>query len=135
MSDDGLLMYLLPFLSMISFIFITSSMTIQYNTIESKYKSILMSDDAWFTYVSVTFFMISFIFITSATIKYNTIGSKYESSLMIFIFITSPVTIQYIGSKYEPIMMVYICICYIFFYDFIYFLNFICDYSMQHNSM
>ena len=35
--DNGLYMYMLPFLSMISFIFITSSVTIQYNSIVGKY--------------------------------------------------------------------------------------------------
>ena len=35
--DNGLHMYMLPFLSMISFIFITSSVTVQYNSIVGKY--------------------------------------------------------------------------------------------------
>ena len=78
MSDNGLHMYLLPFLSMISFIFITSSVTIQYNTIGRKYLSILTSDDGLHIYLLPFLSMISFIFITSsATIQCNTIASKY----------------------------------------------------------
>ena len=69
-------MYSLFFLFVISFIFITSSVTIQCNTIESKYLSILTLDDCLhlLSFLSV----ISFIFITSSvTIQFNAIESKY----------------------------------------------------------
>ena len=70
-------MYLLSFLSVISFIFITLSVTIQCNTIGSKYQSILTSDDYLHMYPLSFLSVISFIFITSSvTIQCNTIVGK-----------------------------------------------------------
>ena len=71
-------MYPLSFLSVISFIFITSSVTIQCNTIAGKYLSTLMSDDCLHMYLLSFLSVISFIFITSSvTMQYNTIAGKY----------------------------------------------------------
>ena len=71
-------MYLLSFLSVISFIFITSSVNIQCNAIAGKYLSILMSDDCLHMYPLSFLSVISFIFITSfVTLQYNTIAGKY----------------------------------------------------------
>ena len=71
-------MYPLSFLSVISFIFITSSVTIQCNTIAGKYLSILTSDDYLHMYLLSFLSVISFIFITSSVIiQCNTIESKY----------------------------------------------------------
>ena len=93
---------------MISFIFITSSAIIQYNTIGSKYYSILMSDDGLNMYLLPFLSIISIT--SSATIQFNTIGSKYESILT-----SDDVSVAFS------------------FYDFIHFYNFICHYSIQHN--
>ena len=71
-------MYLLSFLSVILFIFVTSSVNIQCNTIAGKYLSTLMSDDCLLMYSLSFLFVISFIFITSfVIIQCNTIASKY----------------------------------------------------------
>ena len=71
-------MYSLSFLSVTSFILITSSVTIQCNTIESKYEFILTSDDYLHMYLLLFFSVISIIFITSSvTIQCNTIAGKY----------------------------------------------------------
>ena len=68
---------LLSFLSVISFIFITSSVTIQCNTIAGKYLSLLTSDDCLHNPLSFLL-VVSFIIVTSSvTIQCNTIGSKY----------------------------------------------------------
>ena len=78
MSDNCLHMYSLSFLPVISIIFITSSVTIQCNTIASKYLSILTSDDCLHMYPLSFLSVISFIFITSSvTIQFNTIVGKY----------------------------------------------------------